>query len=480
MTTDAATISAAHDEKTFAGHPLGLVNLFCTEMWERFSYYGMRAILVLYMVAAVSEGGLGMTNQEAGGIYGLYTMSVYLSALPGGLIGDRVLGARNAVLIGGIIIALGHFTIAFPSVHTLYIGMAMIVLGTGLLKPNMSTMVGMLYKPGDTRRDGGFSIFYMGVNIGAMFAPLVCGYFAQSIEFKQWLTTIGMSPHVSWHWGFGAAGVGMIFGLLFYVLQGKLLGDAGLRPTGKNKSQNVVAEAAQEVKDAAEGESAAATKDSAKLTPEEIRRIGAIAVLFVFNILFWAIYEQGGSSLNIFASKCIDCSIFGWKFPSTWLQTFQASFIIMFAPLFSMLWLKLGEKQPSAPAKFSIGILLLGLGITLMVPASMLAKSGLVSPWWLIAVFLLECLGELCLSPVGLSTVTKLAPARFVALTMGAWYTSISIGNFVAGKLSGFFDEKNIEGMTTLFGSMGGAAILAALIMACMVPLVKKLMGSVR
>ena len=477
MTSEAATISAAQEEKTFAGHPLGLINLFCTEMWERFSYYGMRAILVLYMVTAISDGGLGMTNQEAGGIYGLYTMSVYLSALPGGLIGDRVLGARNAVLIGGIIIALGHFTIAFPSLHTLYIGMGMIVLGTGLLKPNMSTMVGMLYKPGDTRRDAGFSIFYMGVNIGAMLAPLACGYFAQADEFKRWLTTIGMSPHMSWHWGFGAAGVGMVFGLLFYVLQGKLLGDAGLRPTSKKKPQPVVElaeEAAHEAKDATE------TTESSKLTKEEINRIGAIAVLFVFNILFWAIYEQGGSSLNIFASKCIDCSIFGWKFPSTWLQTFQAGFIIMFAPLFSMLWIKLGEKQPSAPAKFSIGILLLGLGITLMVPAAMLAKSGLVSPFWLISVFLLECLGELCLSPVGLSTVTKLAPARFVALTMGAWYTSISIGNFVAGKLSGFFDENNLDGMTTLFGSMGGAAIVAALVMLCMVPLVKKLMGSVR
>lgn len=476
MTSEAATTSAAPAEKTFAGHPLGLINLFCTEMWERFSYYGMRAILVLYMVTAVSEGGLGMTNQEAGSIYGLYTMSVYLSALPGGLIGDRFLGARKAVLIGGIIIALGHFTIAFPSLHTLYIGMAMIVLGTGLLKPNMSTMVGMLYKPGDTRRDAGFSIFYMGVNIGAMLAPLACGYFAQASEFKQWLTTIGMSPHVSWHWGFGAAGVGMVFGLMFYVLQGKLLGDAGLRPAGKKEAQAVVDLAGQSAPET----NHAKTNESTTLTKEEINRIGAIAVLFVFNILFWAIYEQGGSSLNIFASKCIDCSIFGWKFPSTWLQTFQASFIIMFAPLFSMLWIKLGEKQPSAPAKFSIGILLLGLGITLMVPAAMLAKDGLVSPWWLISVFLLECLGELCLSPVGLSTVTKLAPARFVALTMGAWYTSISIGNFVAGKLSGFFDENNLDGMTTLFGSMGGAAIIAALIMACMVPIVKKLMGSIR
>jgi POT family proton-dependent oligopeptide transporter len=474
MTSAGAT--TVMEEKTFAGHPRGLVNLFCTEMWERFSYYGMRAILVLYMVAAVSEGGLGMSNKEAGGIYGFYTMCVYLSALPGGFIGDRFLGARKAVLIGGIIIALGHFTIAVPSIHTLYAGMAMIVLGTGLLKPNMSTMVGMLYKTGDTRRDAGFSIFYMGVNIGAMLAPLVCGFLAQGAEFKAWLTTIGMPPHVSWHWGFGAAGVGMVFGLLFYVLQGKMLGDAGLRPSGKKEIAASEAAATSAASDASND----APKLESGLTKEEISRIGAIAVLFVFNILFWAIYEQGGSSLNLFATNCTDCSIFGWKFPSSWLQTFQASFVIIFAPVFSWLWIKLGEKQPVAPAKFAIGILLLGLGITLMVPASMLAAQGLVSPWWLVCVYLLEVLGELCLSPVGLSTVTKLAPARYVALTMGAWYTSISMGNFVAGQLSGFFDEKNVSGMTTLFGSMGGAAIVAAILMACMVPLVKKLMGTVR
>lgn len=470
------TISGVVEEKTFVGHPRGLVNLFFTEMWERFSYYGMRAILVLYMVAALKDGGMGMTNAEAGTIYGFYTMSVYLSALPGGFIGDRFLGARLAVLIGGIIIACGHFTIAFPSVATLYAGMAMIVIGTGLLKPNMSTMVGMLYKPGDTRRDAGFSIFYMGVNIGAMLAPLVCGYLAQGVEFKAWLTSIGMSPHISWHWGFGAAGVGMVIGLVHYVWQAKLLGDAGLRPQAKKETIRLETAANAKGEQKEEEEEA----ESGLLTKDEIRRIGAIAVLFVFNILFWAIYEQGGSSLNIFAYKCTDTTLFGWHFPSSWLQTFQASFVIIFAPVFSWLWIKLGDKQPAAPTKFAIGIFLLGLGIALMVPASILAAEGKVSPLWLICVFLLEVLGELCLSPVGLSTVTKLAPAKFVALTMGAWYTSIAIANFVAGKLSGLFDEKNTETMTTLFGSMGLAAFVAALIMMLLVPTVKKLMGKVR
>lgn len=491
-------------EKTFVGHPLGLVNLFCTEMWERFSYYGMRAILILYMVAAVKDGGLAMTTPEASTIYGTYTMCVYLGSLPGGFIGDRFLGARKAVLLGGIIIALGHFTIAVPSTYTLFAGMAMIVIGTGLLKPNMSTMVGMLYKPGDLRRDGGFSIFYMGVNIGALLAPLVCGYLAQGAEFKAWLTSVGIPPHVSWHWGFGAAGVGMVFGLINYVLQSKLLGDAGLRPQGKvSKNVERTAESETESAESLEGGTAASASGTAEsaegtakspdstasdtsnegspiLTKQEVKRIGAIALLFIFNILFWAIYEQGGSSLNLFATKCTDCSILGWSFPSSWLQTFQASFVILFAPLFSALWLKLGEKQPTAPAKFAIGILLLGCGISLMVPASILAAQGKVSPLWLVFLYLLEVLGELCLSPVGLSTVTKLAPARYIALTMGTWYTSIAIANFVAGKLSGMFDETKVSSMTTLFGSMAIAAFVAAGLMRLMVPTVKKLMSGVR
>ncbi|HEY9684342.1 MAG TPA: peptide MFS transporter [Drouetiella sp.] len=450
-------------EETFAGHPKGLFNLFFTEMWERFSYYGMRAILVLYMVAAVSDGGLSMTNTQAGQIYGLYTMAVYLSALPGGLLGDKVFGARRAVLLGGIIIALGHFTIAFPSTISLFAGMFMIVIGTGLLKPNMATMVGALYHPNDVRRDAGFSIFYMGVNLGAMFAPLVCGYLAQGVEFKEWLAKMGIDPHVSWHFGFAAAGIGMIVGLIIYLLNAKLLGTAGLKGAS-SASSGVDPDRPIEQ----------------KLSTDEWRRIGAIGLLFVFNILFWAIYEQGGSSLNIFASKCINTTIFGWTFPSTWLQTFQALFIIIFAPIISWIWLKLGDKQPTAPSKFGIGIFLLGLGISLMVPASMLAAFDKVSPLWLVGVFLFECLGELCLSPVGLSTVTKLAPARFGSLTMGAWYLSISIGNYLAGSLSGFFDEKNISGMTTLFGSMAVSALVATGMMALLVPTIKKLMGGIK
>ncbi len=457
------TTAEAMQDKSLFGHPRGLVNLFFTELWERFSYYGMRAILVLYMVAAVKDGGLGMTMAAASSIYGIYTMCVYLTSLPGGFIADRFIGQRKAVLYGGLIIAVGQFCMAVPMLPFFYMGMATIVIGTGLLKPNISTMLGMLYKEGDPRRDAGFSIFYMGINIGAALSPLVVGFLAQSQEFKNFLVSINMPTQASWQWGFGAGGIGMLIGLAHYVIQGRLLGDAGKHPTSKPTTNDA-------------GEKTPAEK----LSPEEVKRLGAVAVLFFFNMLFWAIYEQGGSSLNVFADRCTNCEMFGWQFPSSWLQFFQAAFVIILAPVISYVWIKLGDKQPSAPAKFTIGLAMLGLGIVLMVPASMLAAQGKVSPLWLIFVYLLEVVGELCLSPVGLSTVTKLAPARMVALTMGAWFISIACGNYIAGYLSGFFDDKDVNKMSTLFGSMAVAAFVGTTLLAVLTPKVKKLMGSIR
>lgn len=445
--------------KEFAGHPVGLVNLFFTEMWERFSYYGMKAILLLYMLEAISGGGMGMKQEDAAQIFGLYTMAVYLASVPGGLIADKLIGQRFAVLIGGIIIALGHFAMAVPSTQTFYIGLILIVCGTGLLKPNMSTMLGMLYKEGDPRRDSGFSIYYIGINVGAALSPLVCGWLAQGNEFKGWLASMGWPVHSSWHWGFGAAGVGMVFGLLFYVLQWRMLGTAGLKPQRK------------------EGE---AKVEAVPLTEDEKKRVGAIVILAFFNFLFWTIYEQGGTTLNVFADRLTDCTINGWEYPSSWLQFFQAGFIIVLAPLFSMLWLRLGDKQPAAPAKFTMGLLFLTLGIVLMVPASMLAAQGKVSALWLVSVYFLEVCGELCLSPVGLSTVTKLAPVQFMSLTMGAWFISNACGNYMAGYLSRFFNENDISKLTFLFGSMAAAAFIGTVILAVLVPKVKKLMGSVR
>lgn len=452
--------------KEFAGHPIGLVNLFFTEMWERFSYYGMRAILILYMEAALFQGGLAMDHKNASHIYGLYTMSVYLASMPGGFIADRYLGARYAVLIGGSIIALGHFTMAFPSIYTFYIGLGLIICGTGLLKPNMSSMVGSLYKEGDPRRDSGFSIYYMGVNIGATIAPIVCGWLAQTKEFKAMLLGWGIPEHMSWHFGFGAAGVGMTIGLINYVLQWKLLDDIGL----KKKKEIAASDSAEEAKPAA----------IEPLTTQEKQRLGAIGLLFFFNALFWAIYEQGGSSLNVFAEKCSSNVIFGWEFPSSWLQSAQAIFVIMFAPVFSWLWMKMGDKQPTAPAKFMWGMILLGIGIALMVPASILSAHGKVTFWWLVWVYLFQVFGELCLSPVGLSTVTKLAPIRFLGLTMGVWFLGNSLGNYMAGYLSTFFDEKSAQSMINLYASMGGAAIGAGLILFLLKPTIKKLMGGVK
>lgn len=449
------------------GHPSGLTTLFFTELWERFSYYGMRAILMLYMVAPIAEGGLGFSVAKASWIYGSYTMLVYMSSIPGGFVADKYLGGRLAVLIGGIIIALGHFTLIFPQLPFFYGGLALIILGTGLLKPNVSSMLGSLYAPGDNRRDGGFSIFYMGINLGAALSPIVCGYLAQAPAFKQWLVQAGMEPGCAWHWGFGAAGVGMTLGLAHYVLQAKRLGNAGLKP----KEQQT------QVKDQAEIER---EERSLPLTAAEWKRLGAIGVLFFFAMLFWAVYEQGGSSLSLFADKLTDCSLFGWSFPSSWFQSLQAVFVIALAPVFSWLWIKLGKREPSSPAKFAYGLLFLGMGIALMVPASLAAQTGKVSPLWLTLVYFLQVVGELCLSPVGLSTVTKLSPARMVGMMMGVWFLASAFGNMLAGTLSTMFDEKNLSSLTTLYGGLGGAVLLATAILFALTPTVRKLMGGIR
>src|SRR5215207_8781 len=304
-------VEGVQDAGGLGGHPAGLTTLFFTELWERFSYYGMRAILMLYMVALPEQGGLGFDTKRAASIYGTYTMSVYLTALPGGLIADRWLGARLAVLLGGIIIACGHFTMVFPSTTTLYAGMALIAIGTGLLKPNISAMVGGLYRENDPRRDSGFSIFYMGINLGAVMAPLVCGYLAQGEGFKRFLAWAGFDPAAGWHWGFGAAGVGMVFGLVVFVLQRGRLRQAERRIQKQGGVVN-------------EGEAAASAQ---RLTPGDWKRIGAIFIFFLFTILFWAAYEQKGASLNLFARDLVRTEVFGLQFPSSWLQSLTPLYV---------------------------------------------------------------------------------------------------------------------------------------------------------
>jgi len=443
------------------GHPKGLGPLFFTELWERFSYYGMRAILVLYMVAPPAQGGLGFDVKGAASIYGTYTMAVYLTALPGGLAADYLLGARLAVFIGGVIIACGHFSMVFHSMTTFYLGMILIAVGTGLLKPNISAMVGGLYRENDPRRDSGFSIFYMGINIGAVLAPLVCGYLAQSDSFKRVLVNNGFDPAKSWHWGFGAAGVGMILGLIVFVIFGKWLAHVGSRI-----KKQVVSKAGE-----------VATKQP--LTASDWKRIAAIFIFFVFTILFWAAYEQKGASLNLFAKELVRTEIFGIGFPSSYLQSCTPLFVIMLAPIFSYLWVSLKDRQPSSPVKFTLGLLFIGAAYLLMIPASMLTVYGKISPLWLVGLYFLEVCGEMCLSPVGLSTVTKLAPVKLVGIMMGVWFLAASFGSKLAGYLSGFFVANDSWQLTKLYGGIAIGLLISTVILAMLTPTIKKLMGKV-
>lgn len=448
------------DAAGLAGHPKGLTPLFFTELWERFSYYGMRAILVLYMVALPAEGGLGFDTKHATSIYGTYTMSVYLTALPGGLIADHILGARLAVLIGGIIIAAGHFTMIFHGMTSFYLGMVLIACGTGLLKPNISAMIGGLYRENDPRRDSGFSIFYMGINIGAVLAPLAVGYLAQGESFKRFIASMGFDPISSWHWGFGAAGVGMIIGLVVYLLASRRLAHVGNKV--KTKVDKTI------------------TAPASKLTPGDWKRVAAIFIFFLFTILFWGAYEQKGASLNLFAKTLVDTQVFGMRFPSSFLQSCTPLFVIALAPIFSFIWVRMADRQPSSPAKFTLGLLFIGLAFLIMIPACYLTAYGKISPLWLVGLYFLEVVGEMCLSPVGLSTVTKLSPAKLVGIMMGVWFLASSVGSKLAGYLSGFFVANNPSVLMKLYGGIAVGLLISAGILAALTPKIKRLMGHVK
>jgi proton-dependent oligopeptide transporter, POT family len=437
----------AKDSQWF-GHPRGVSTLFFTEMWERFSYYGMRAFLILYMVAPVEKGGLGFDVKHSADIYGYYTGSVWALSIGGGLVADWLLGQYRSVLLGGILITLGHFTLAFRELTFFYLGLILIVLGTGLLKPNISTMVGSLYAPGDTRRDAGFSIFYMGINLGAAIGPLIAGTLAQN---------------VNWHLGFACAGIGMAAGLVQYVVGRKYLVNAIDRLDKKPQADPVTG----------------APAPKAAFTAVEWKRLAAIVALFVFATIFWACYEQAGSTLNLFADRYTRLSVFGWSFPSSWFQSVPAIYVIAFAPVAAWLWVRLGSKEPSSPMKFFIALLLVGLSFLLLVPASRIAQSALgikVSPMWLVGVYFLSVAGELCLSPVGLSLVTKLAPVRIVGLMMGVWLLSIAFGNIIGSKIAGLFQAYPL---TQIFTTVGVATIVAAFILLVLIKPLKKLMGGV-
>ena len=491
------TPDVAFSDSSFFGHPRGLATLFFLEMWERFSYYGMRALLILFMTATVAHGGLGFPDSKAGTIYGGYTASVFLLSLPGGWLADRVLGQRRAVLYGGILIAIGEFCLMSPGLTGFYAGLALLILGTGLLKPNVSTIVGQIYSAEDTRRDSGFSIFYMGINVGALLSPLICGW---------------VGERISWRLGFGVAGLGMLAGIVQYLLGGKYLGEAGLNPVqpdnevaARKQRRNVwigaggmvaafavlaLLGATGAVEFTAEGISnwlgvllvvASASVFAwllfgAGWTPVERKRSAAILVLFLASMIFWAGFEQAGSSLNLFAERNTDRTVFGFNFPASWFQFVQPLFVIALAPVFAWIWLKMGRHEPSSPTKFSIGLLFGGLAFALMVPAAGLSGHGvLVSSWWLTGNYFLATLGELCLSPVGLSAMTKLAPARVGSLVMGVWFLSISIGDYLAGKAASVYDSMALP---TLFGTVAGLSIMAAVLLALVIrPTVRMMSG---
>ena len=494
-----------------SGHPRGLSTLFFTEMWERFSYYGMRAILMLFMLASVESGGLGFDPDQAGPIYAIYTSMVYLATVPGGWLADNFLGQRRSLFWGGVIIMAGHVLLALHGLTFFYAGLACVVIGTGLLKPNISVIVGQLYTPEDSRRDAGFSIFYMGINLGAFGAPLVCGYLAQDDGFKASLESWGLNPANSWHWGFGAAAVGMFFGLLQYILTHRQLGDAGVAPSVPTDDADararkrtltigigsiaaalvaigVLAAARPELITQANINSAftvllfgTVVAFFAKLflagdwTRNERARLVTIFVLFCGAAIFWGIFEQAGSTLTIFAEKSTDNTFLGEPFPSSWWQSMNAVLIILLAPLFAVLWVKLGKRDPSYPAKFAVGLLFAGLGFALLIGGAVLAKGGVrVSPMWLFGVYLLHTIGELCLSPVGLSSMTKLAPVRVVSLMMGVWFLAAAVGNFIGGTVSGYYEQFELP---TLFGIVAASGGVMAFVMFALVGPIKRMMA---
>ncbi|MGA7613795.1 MAG: peptide MFS transporter [Thermoanaerobaculia bacterium] len=451
-------------------HPNGLYTLFLTEMWERFSYYGMRAFLILYMVAPITAGGLGFDIKHGASVYGTYTFGVWTSAILGGIIADRWLGQYRSVLWGGIIIALGHFTLAYEALWAFYAGLALIVAGTGLLKPNVSTMVGSLYEENDVRRDAGFSIFYMGINLGATLGPLIAGYFAQK---------------VNWHAGFACAGFGMTLGLIQYVLGRKRLKPA-LDRLNADRDEVVTEPRSGEVVGPEPVVEMARGKQEIRpdtglfgFTPVEWKRLGAMLILFVFAMVFWGAYEQAGSTLNLFADRYTRLSVFGWTFPSSWFQSVPSLFVIIMAPMFAWMWIRLGKREPSTPAKFAFGLLFVGVAFLFLVPAASTAQTGggiRVSPWWLVGCYFIQELGELALSPVGLSAFTKLSPIKIVGMMMGVWFLADAIGNKIAGYAAGFFAS---VALSQLFALIGGVAVVTSIVAFILIRPIRKLMGGV-
>jgi POT family proton-dependent oligopeptide transporter len=475
-TTPATARPSAFDDRALFGHPRGLGLLFLVEMWERFSYYGMRALLVLYMVHV-----LKWSDGRADSLYGTYTSLAFFTPIIGGYLADRWIGTRRSLVIGGLIIANGHFVLALDTIATFYIGLALVVIGTGFFKPNVSTMVGQLYQPGDQRRDAGFTIFYMGINLGALIAPFVTGSLAQSAGFQATLASAGIDPARSWSWGFAAAGVGMILGLLLYLwFRDRYLPGIGVR---------VAPSPFPAVQPAAGGRPAAAASTASRLAPDEWRRIIALFIMFVFVAFFWLVYEQAGSSLNLFADRYTDLRVGRMTIPSSWFQSAQPLFVVTQAPVFAYLWRRLRDagREPSTQLKMAIGLTMLALGCLFLIVAGRTVDACLgaraatscavASPAWLSLFYLFSVFGELCVSPVGLSYVTKVAPPRYVAFLMGAWLLTNAAGLKLAGFVASL--AARVSSQVEFFTIMLAIAGVAAAVLFLCVPLVKRLTGTV-
>ena len=499
------SLSEWTDDKRFFGHPRGLSTLFFTEMWERFSFYGIRPMLIAFMIVALTQGGMfGFDRETAGAILGIYAASVYLTSLPGGWIADRWLGLRRAIWYGGLLIALGHISVATSGVlgkPVFFLGLVLIVMGTGLLKPNISAIVGDLYTDKGARRDAGFSIFYMGINLGATLGPLVTGF---------------LRDRAGYHWGFGAAGVGMLAGVITYRLRAaSTLGPIGIRASGTAQQKRVVKGVVLAIASAVIAVIALATAGVitidpkavahsmvylevgaaalyfaylflfAKLTGDEMKRVAVIIVLFVFAAIFWSGFEQAPSSLNLFAKDFTNRNLFGFEVPFEWLQVVNSFFVVALAPVFAWLWTTLASRgiTPSSPAKFTAGLFFAGLGFLIMVPAvkAVVASGGAlkVSMLWLTASYILQTIGELSLSPVGLSSMTKLAPEKFGGQMMGVWFLAASLGNLIAGIVGGDVDPEKLEVMTPLFVRTTASLFIAAVVLALLVVPIRRMMREV-
>jgi POT family proton-dependent oligopeptide transporter len=460
---------------TFFGHPIGLRTLFLTEMWERMSYYGMRALLVLYMTGAVTgfNPGLGWSQVESQAIYGIYSGMVYFMVVPGGWIADNILGHQKAVLIGALIIALGHFTLAIPIEQTFFLGLIFVVLGTGLLKGNISTIVGQLYDGQDDRRDSGYTIFYMSINIGSTLGFLICSYLGEKI---------------GWHWGFGAAGIGMTFGVIQYIKHRHLLGDAGMHPNEmpdekRKKFTNYLkvsllamflvigaglfgfividprffAEQFAYFLTIVAGLYFIYLFLFAGLNASERKNLILLFLLFIGAAAFWSGFDQSAGSLNIFARDYTDLSVAGYKIPVGWLQFANPIIVVLFAPIFAGIWAQLARKNldPSLPFKFAIGLLFMALSFFVMIIAVNLAiESSPVGMQWLLLTYLFQTWGELALSPIGLSAFSRYGPKRYMGQMFGLWFLASAIGGVLAGLLGGEALDGGLETISPVFEFM--------------------------